>query len=215
MIVTRWMGFAVLTAVCGMGCAASASDRCASDTDCKGSRVCSDGVCVDGAEAGPGNGTDGDGGSGGDAGNGNGNNGACDPVGTSCTATTNCCQSGSGIGVSGAICISNDNLCHAACASDAECQSGCCAPVEGQALGVCAVASACAPTCTQPGGACATPSDCCQSGTNIPYGATCLSSDYTCHDVCYASSECTSGCCIALQGLSYGACGSAAGHACL
>lgn len=193
-----------------VACATSVADRCASDTDCKGSRVCSDGLCVDPSQAGNDGGTT----TNNDGGN-NNNNNNCDPVGTTCTATSNCCQTGSGIGPSGAICISNDNLCHAACKTDAECQSGCCALVEGQSLGVCAASSNCAPTCAAPGASCSVPADCCQTGSNIPYGSTCLSDDYTCHDICYASSECTSGCCIQLQGQSYGACGSASGHSCL
>ena len=208
-MIKKWMAAgAVVLAICGMACATSTFDRCSSDQDCKGTRVCSDGVCVDPTQqqtdSGTNNNTDG-----------NVNNPTCDPVGTPCTATANCCQSGTGIGTAGAICISNDNLCHAACSSNAECQSGCCALVEGQSLGVCAAATQCAPppTCGQAGAACVTPTDCCQTGT--PYGETCLSEDYICHDVCYASTDCTSGCCIQLQGQSYGACGAAAGHVCL
>jgi hypothetical protein len=210
-IVKQWILGVFVAGACGVGCATAAADRCASDTDCKGARVCSSGICVDPTSS-----------SGGDAGttdsgnnSNNNNNNSCNAVGATCTATASCCQSGSGIGPSGAICISNDNLCHAACASNAECQSGCCAPVQGQALGVCAAASECAPTCVGPGGGCSVSTDCCQSGTNVPYGATCLTDDFTCHDVCYASSDCSSGCCIQLQGLSYGACGSAGGHICL
>ena len=193
-----------------VACATASADRCSSDNDCKGSRVCSQGICVDPSNN---NNSQDDGGT--NNNNNNNNNNSCDSVGTTCTSTANCCQTGSGIGPSGAICISNDNLCHAACKTDAECASGCCAAVQGQSLGVCADSSNCAPTCAAPGASCSVPADCCQTGTNIPYGATCLSDDYTCHDVCYASSECTSGCCIQLQGLSYGACGSASGHSCI
>ncbi len=210
MTVQRWMLGLMMVGGCATACATATADRCVVDADCKGSRVCSNGTCEDPStqnDASPQN----DGG-GGDTGN---NNNNCDPVGTACSSTANCCQSGAGIGPSGALCISNDNLCHAACATNTECQSGCCALVEGQSLGVCAAMSACAPTCTQPGGGCTLTTECCQTGTNIPYGATCLTDDLTCHDICYASSECTSGCCIQLQGLSYGACGSAAGHVCL
>ncbi|HEY1958224.1 MAG TPA: hypothetical protein VGH28_21555 [Polyangiaceae bacterium] len=211
MILKKWILGVFISGACAAACATSSADRCSADTDCKGSRVCSDGVCVDPSQSGP------------DAGGGQPEAGSeasnpgseCDPVGTTCTATANCCQTGSGLGAEGAICISNDNLCHAACSTDAECQSGCCALVEGQSLGVCAAASNCAPTCVAPGGVCNVPADCCQTGANIPYGATCLSEDYTCHDICYGSSECASGCCIELNGLSYGACGTAAGHVCM
>lgn len=204
----KWIWSALVLAAGAAACATASGDRCSSDADCKGTRVCSDGVCIDQSSGGnqdAGSNTD----SGGNPGN------TCDPVGTPCTATANCCQSGTGIGTEGAICITNDNLCHAACSTNAECQSGCCALVEGSSLGVCAASSECAPTCVAPGGACSVPSDCCQTGTNVPYGSTCLSDDYTCHDICYASSECASGCCIELNGQSYGACGSAAGHVCL
>ena len=211
MMAKRWILSAVVAGVSGMACATAAGDRCASDTDCKGSRVCSDGVCVDGTQPGDDGGTPSSGNDGGDPNPGS----SCDPVGTACSATANCCQSGTGLGAEGALCISNDNLCHAACSTNSECQSGCCALVEGKALGVCAAATECAPTCAGPGAGCTVPADCCQTGTNVPYGATCLSEDYTCHDVCYASSDCASGCCIQLQGLSYGACGSAGGHVCL
>jgi hypothetical protein len=203
----------VVVGVGALACAGPTADGCSTDTDCKGNRVCISGTCVDGTGSGDDGGSQPttDGGSNTDTSIGN----TCDPVGTTCTTTTSCCQTGVGISAAGAVCISNDNLCHAACTTDAECTSGCCAPVEGQSLGVCAEASDCAPTCVAPGGGCSLSTDCCQSGATIPYGATCLTDDYTCHDICYASSECTGGCCIELQGLTYGACGTPTGHACL
>ena len=216
MIVQRHFAAAIVLGASSFACASSPTEEgCTTDTDCKGARVCVNETCVDGT---PGNDggptpTNTDGGSNADTST---VTTTCDPVGTTCTTTTSCCQTGAGIGAAGAICISNDNLCHAACTTDAECTSGCCAPVQGQTLGVCAESSDCAPTCVQPGGACALSSQCCQSGVDIPYGATCLTNDYTCHDICYASSECAGGCCIALEGLSYGACGTpTTGETCL
>jgi hypothetical protein len=47
-------------------------------------------------------------------------------------------------------------------------------------------------------------------------GETCLSDDNSCHANCATSSECASGCCIKLQGASYGACGAyQSGYTCL
>jgi hypothetical protein len=214
-IVQRFIVGTLVTIAAGSAaCATSTADGCTTDADCKGSRVCVNSTCIDpSAQNDAGTPQT-------DAGSPNNDSGminppSCDPVGTTCATTAGCCQAGTGIGASGAICISNDNLCHAACATNAECTSGCCAPVEGQSLGVCAEASECAPACVQPGGACALSSQCCQTGGDIPYGAKCLTEDYTCHDICYTSSECTGGCCIELQGLSYGACGTPTGHVCL
>ncbi len=142
--------------------------------------------------------------------------GACVGPGGTCSGTDVCCQSGSGIGSQGQVCISNDNACHAICSSNSDCASGCCAPVQGQSYGVCATAADCTPTCSHPGQSCTTPSDCCSNDPNAPMGQTCLSNDNVCHALCTSSSECTSGCCIKLQGVSYGACGDyQSGYTCL
>jgi hypothetical protein len=145
--------------------------------------------------------------------------GSCQAPGGACTVTTECCQGGGGVGSGGQVCISNDNACHAICSSNSECASGCCAPVQGQNYGVCATAADCQPpppSCSHPGQSCASPSDCCSNDPNAPMGQTCLSNDNVCHALCSSSSECTSGCCIKLQGVSYGACGGyQSGYTCL
>jgi hypothetical protein len=71
--------------------------------------------------------------------------------------------------------------------------------------------------CAMPGGACTENGNCCQSGSNVgPVGATCLSDDNSCHAACMSSSDCKSGCCIELKGVSFGACGTrASGETCL
>jgi hypothetical protein len=76
--------------------------------------------------------------------------------GQTCTATTECCQSGTTQPL-GATCISNDDLCHANCATGTDCTSGCCAAVQGQSYGVCAAASACL---AGTGSACSTSASC-------------------------------------------------------
>jgi hypothetical protein len=61
--------------------------------------------------------------------------------------------------------------------------------------------------CAAPGGWCLQTSQCCQTGKNVgSNGATCLSDDFVCHANCTANSQCTSNCCAALQGVSYGVC---------
>jgi hypothetical protein len=50
----------------------------------------------------------------------------------------------------------------------------------------------------------------------VPNGAVCVSNDNSCHAICTASSQCNSGCCIQLQGVSYGDCGTyQSGYTCL
>lgn len=103
---------------------------CSSDSDCKGSRVCKSGTCVD-PTAPPDSGTSSDTG------------GGCGILpGGPCTATSQCCQSPS-VAPLGQTCVSDDNACHANCTSDNECESGCCAPLKGQTYGVCASKSYC------------------------------------------------------------------------
>ncbi len=105
------------------------------------------------------------------------------------------------------------------CSANSDCATGCCHN------SVCAVASMCPtppppppppPVCHNPGQSCTGRSDCCQSGGNVgPHGAVCLSDDGACHAECFYSSECASNCCVKLTGVSYGACGSSAGHTCI
>jgi hypothetical protein len=73
------------------------------------------------------------------------------------------------------------------------------------------------PGCVDPGGTCSGTKECCQSGNGIgPEGQVCVSDDNACHAVCLSSSECKSGCCIKLSGVSFGNCGEyASGYTCL
>jgi len=48
-----WTGFVVL-AMWGLGCSTEPSGGCSKDSDCKGSRVCENGVCVAGGAGGAG-----------------------------------------------------------------------------------------------------------------------------------------------------------------
>ena len=68
--------------------------------------------------------------------------GSCQAPGDTCTLDNQCCQSGSGVS-DGAFCIEQTGLCHAKCASNAECVSNCCVAVTGQALGACMSPSFC------------------------------------------------------------------------
>jgi hypothetical protein len=109
---------------------AGASGECSKDSDCKGSRICKSGACVDipvdsGAPAKDTGTPPPD----------------CAEPGETCTGTT-CCQA-STKAPKGAICASNDNVCHAKCASNSECVSGCCATVTGETYGACADKSFC------------------------------------------------------------------------
>jgi hypothetical protein len=165
-------------------------------------------------------GSDAGGGGGSDSGNGGGqvDSGSPTPTptptcvnpGGTCSETTQCCQSGTGIS-SGAVCISNDDECHATCTADSQCESGCCAAIEGESYGVCAAATECAaPTCVAPGASCSATSQCCQTGSTVgPYGSTCISNDDECHSICHSGSDCESGCCAQVTGESWGVCAAA------
>lgn len=184
------------------------SSECSKDADCKGERVCSKGACVD-------PGTGGTGGGSGAAGS-SGSGGNCAGPGSYCSVNGDCCSAGDHIGPLGQVCISDDSSCHAACSSNSECSSGCCAGVSGSAYGACGAASLCETSCGAPGASCTVTGDCCSSASNAPYGETCLSDDYTCHADCTASSQCNSGCCVKLANVSYGVCGTyASGYTCL
>jgi hypothetical protein len=47
-----------------------------------------------------------------------------------------CCQSGTGIS-NGAVCVSDDNACHAICTSSSQCKSGCCIKLQNESYGDC------------------------------------------------------------------------------
>lgn len=67
---------------------------------------------------------------------------SCTALGGGCTLTSECCQSGTGIGVEGAAC-ETDGICHAKCTFGSQCVSECCTTLPGQSNDVCALASYC------------------------------------------------------------------------
>jgi hypothetical protein len=131
---------------------------------------------------------------------GSGSSSGCVAPGSTCTTTPDCCQSGTGI-PQGATCISNDNECHAICniVWPSECNSNCCAAVNGESYGVCAASTDCA--CAQN----TTPNDCAPGRVKCGDSSAttcCLSSQpYYCanNNTCYASeaeayAECPASC---------------------
>lgn len=143
----------------GFGGDAGSGAGCTSDSDCKGSRVCKSGECVEGvtdsgtpppppppADAGP----------------------VCSTPGKSCATSLDCCPPGAGAS-KGAVCLTDDYVCHAKCTTDGECNSGCCAPLKGLSYGACAAKSYCETAGV--GDSCASGSSCqsgllCAGGTN-------------------------------------------------
>jgi hypothetical protein len=61
----------------------------------------------------------------------------------SCTVTSQCCQTGYGLAVEGAVCAS-DGVCHPGCTLGSQCASGCCTTPPGESTNLCAQASYCA-----------------------------------------------------------------------
>lgn len=62
----------------------------------------------------------------------------CHNPGSSCTGKSDCCQTGATVGPYGAVCISDDGVCHAECYSSNECGSNCCVKLQGVSYGACA-----------------------------------------------------------------------------
>jgi hypothetical protein len=148
------------------GCSSNGSDdggtECNSDADCKGSRICEEGACVDPSVSSSG--------TPGPSGSGNGPGPGCGAAGDGC-ATQACCAGNS--------CVDFDEgaYCSADCGQGSDCVSGCCAPLEGGGS-VCAPVEYCLPL--KPlGVACAS-------------NAECASNDCIgwCTQTCGASSDC-------------------------
>jgi hypothetical protein len=164
------IGLGLLTVVVCVACSSGnsgggggddAGAGCSSDADCKGSATCKAGQCVD-----PGAG---DSGAHVDA-------GSCKHPGDGCGSNTDCCQTDPKA-PKGAVCIASDNVCHAKCYANSECESGCCAAIKGESYGACAVASACCE---------------CSAGTYSCTGTTTLE---TCDDGCHwTANSCASIC---------------------
>ncbi|HEX8794720.1 MAG TPA: hypothetical protein VF765_27425 [Polyangiaceae bacterium] len=213
------------------GCAPNSTQSCSCENGDTGVQTCSaDGTVFSGCDCSGGT-PDGGSSSGGSSGSsggisssgsGGGSSGGCidSSSSTTCTSSSQCCQSGANQ-VNGAICAGDNGssvyTCHAACTSNAQCTSGCCASVNGGGA-VCAAATHCTGSsssggggsssggCEQIGQACTSSSQCCSGST---YGNTCATADgtsYSCAAVCYHSGECLSNCCLQLQNQSFGAC---------
>ena len=105
--------------------------------------------------------------------------GMCIEPGGTCTVSSGCCQTSSGTPM-GAVCITDDNVCHAKCASGTQCVSGCCASVTGQSYGVCADAATYCPALKGVGDPCAADSECASGSCNDWCQATCASGNSTC-----------------------------------
>jgi hypothetical protein len=130
----------------------------------------------------------------------------CLANGTVCTSTPAACCSG--------ICSadlsnpSNPDVCAAACTTDADCESGCCAPLANQPTVMsCAPRGFCSSTCAAIGSSCTAATDCClAAGGDEPLcvgengGAT------TCAAACTVDTDCVSGCCVPLTNGNASAC---------
>ena len=121
-----------------------------------------------------------------------------------CTSTPNACCSG--------ICSADTSdptqpsYCAASCTTGAECESGCCAPLQGSSQMSCAGVGFCANTCKAPGDSCTATEDCCldngisQQCVGVTGGAT------TCASECTTDADCVSGCCALLTNLGVSVC---------
>ena len=122
---------------------------------------------------------------------------SCLAAGTECTSTPNACCSG--------MCDAPETttgqaFCAASCSSASECQSGCCAPVQGSSQMACSPIGFCANTCHGASGACTANTDCC---LNYECVAT---NGGTCAAICTSNSQCQSGCCAPLSNASVSVC---------
>lgn len=151
----------------GPGPIADSGAACSSDSDCKGTRVCEEGACVQprAADAGVGHDSSATPDSAppppdtcvanSDCSTGCCHNSVCaaasvcptpppppPPIchnpGLSCTGKSDCCQTGTPVGPYGAVCLSDDDLCHAECYHSYECGSNCCVKLQGVSYGACA-----------------------------------------------------------------------------
>ena len=155
----------ILGLASGIGCSSddggstsSQSTGCVTDSDCKGDRVCKDKECVEpqsSGSSGSGSGGSGmtanpSGGQPGAAGSialpsaGSGSGGStpapmCTPAGQACKVNGDCCDFAASN--TGALCVGS--VCAATCTAPGDCNSGCCASLEGTSTKACAPASVC------------------------------------------------------------------------
>jgi len=154
--------FAVVAGACATGGTSNSgpgggsSAECASDKDCKGTRVCQKGQCVDPTAT---------------------SSSATNPTtttgsgcsalpGVACSQASDCCTDPNKAPL-GALCIQESSggaTCHAKCTTNSQCASGCCAGVQGGG-NVCAAASNCQ-ALKGIGDACSSSSECASNSCN-------------------------------------------------
>lgn len=105
--------------------------------------------------------------------------GMCVAPGVACQASTDCCQTATSTPM-GAVCIVDDGVCHAKCATGAQCVSGCCVAVTGETYGVCADAATYCPTLKGVGDPCAADSECASGSCNDWCQASCAVGNSSC-----------------------------------
>lgn len=105
--------------------------------------------------------------------------GMCVAPGATCAASTDCCQTGA-TSPTGAVCISDDNLCHAKCTTGTQCKSGCCAPVMNETYGVCADAATYCPVLKGVGDPCTVDAECASGSCSAWCQATCGAGNSLC-----------------------------------
>lgn len=131
--------------------------------------------------------------SGASSGTGGGSVGGCTSVGSSCNPdTTICCP--------GAVCVTSTSPdyagCREECATAADCASGCCIPFANiPNKGFCGAAALC--QCAGQDETCGGTRQCCS-------GFSCSTFDGTgalaCHKACAQNSDCSTNCCVQVQG---------------
>jgi hypothetical protein len=99
--------------------------------------------------------------------------------------------------------------CRPTCATDADCDTGCCVPFTSSQGGFCADARYC--TCSSVGAPCGGDQDveCCEDTRCVAFGDT----PFTCHSVCDASHPCVTGSCQSLADASGSVCYTGGGTA--
>jgi hypothetical protein len=120
----------------------------------------------------------------------------CAQAGASCSGNSDCC----GFADKQAFCVNEPaggSICRASCSTGADCQSGCCAPLDGGGM-ACFAASQCQNDCAAANEPCQTNADCCGGATD---SQVCVNQGQgpICADRCASNAQCQSGCCAALQ----------------